>query len=151
MKSHLKITITAKQARNIGYLFVVCMALVMLLASCVSIDDIDDIVKEGTTGVAKIQLANAVEDLSHTREIKAETSQRYGKDLMHLIGEQPIDKQADLISESIQAQVDTSENNTFKGMLIATAIWAVFLLVLRIAVFLFNRYKPIPIKTTKDY
>lgn len=132
-------------------ILVISVIFIELLQGCSLSPDIEGIVDKGGKAIATIQVSSAIKELAHTREIKAKTSQRYGKDLMNLIEEQSIDKQADLISESIQAQVDIAENNTFKGMLIATAVWSIFLLILRIAVFLFNRYKPIAKKTTKEY
>lgn len=130
---------------------IILLLMLALLSGCISNEVIEGAIDKSGKAVGTVILASSAKSLADTRKIKAKTNSRFGKDVMVLIGEQPIEVQAELISQSIQAKVNVANNNTFKGMLIATAIWAIFLLILRIAVFLFNRYRPLKEEVIKKY
>lgn len=121
-----------------------CIAFAGLLTSCVSPEGIGSIVKEGTEGVAKIQLANTAKSIADTRKIKAKTTEKFGNDVMALIGEQPIEKQAKLISESIQAKVDVANASRYKGLLEGASIWLFLIVISRVVRYIYSIYKPIP-------
>ncbi len=130
---------------------------IILTSSCVT----SEIMKVGESGAdiySTVKTANTLgvvadsaKVLSNVRKIKAETTQAFQEGISIAIARQPLTEQAKLLKQGIEAKVTIAKNNTLKGLLIATVVWAVFLLIMRIAVFLFNRYKPLAKEVTKSF
>jgi len=126
------------------FLFLICIT---VLSACSLSPDIEGIIDKSGKSIATVQLANTGKSLADTRRIKAETTQKFGADVMLLIGKQPIELQADLIKKSIEAKVEVSKNTRSKGWLdlfILGSILALFIWVLRY-------FFPKPKKETKEF
>lgn len=118
-------------------LWLVALALVITfgLSSCISLDDTEGLIKEGTEGVAKIQLANAVEDLTHTRELKAKTAQELNRAVADT-------KDNQLMLANINANVELAKNNRYIGWLEGAGVWLFFIVIARVIRYVVSIYRP---------
>ncbi len=131
-------------------ILVITIIVVAILQGC-SLDDILRVGESGSNSYSTVKNANSLGKLANTREIKANTSDRFIKDLGELIANQPKDKQAEFIKQSIEAKVELANRNFVTGAAATTAFWFVVAIFLIMAKFLFDRFKPLAKKTTNEF
>lgn len=127
-------------------IYVFFVAILSLTQGCISTTSIEGIVDKAGKGIATVQMANTAKTLANTREIKAQTSLNFAKSVAELIDKQPIDKQSELISQSIRAKVDVANTTRLRGMVEASVFWLILGLIGIICKYIFDRYKPKIIK-----
>ncbi|MEE9574219.1 MAG: hypothetical protein V3W20_14285 [Candidatus Neomarinimicrobiota bacterium] len=133
--------------KYMGLIFIPCM--MALNQGCV-MSEVESMVKTSANSVATVQVANSVKTFANTRRIKAETTKDFVKDVATLIDKQPIEKQSELIKESIEAQVSISKNTFLKGFIYSTAFWSFIIFLGFILKYVFDRYKPKILKATYE-
>lgn len=129
------------------YFAIYVVITIILLSSCSLSPDVEGIIEKSGKSIATVQIANAGKALADTRKIKAETTQKYGTDVMILIGAQPLDLQADLISQTIEARVDVSNNTRYKGFIEGLSVVLVLFGIALIVKYFF----PQPTEEIKKY
>lgn len=87
-------------------------------------------------------VVSSIDTLADTRKIKAKTTEAFVKAASNLISEQPIEAQAELISQSIKAKVRLAENTFRNGFVYATSFWFILALFINILKYIINRVYP---------
>ena len=101
----------------------------IFLTGCV-LTEVEGVIESSTKGIATMQIADAGNKIAENRKIKAESNRIFIEKTETLISNQPIGKQAELISESIEAKVEISKYNSFTffilGMLVSLIFVGIF-------------------------
>lgn len=137
---------------SVRFLFMITVLLFVVfpLSGCT----LDTILKAGESGSKSYgivkdanslgEVAEGLGTLADTRKIKAETTQRFVKGVGALIANQPLDKQAGLISQSIEAKVSLALNDRYAGQTEGFSLSVILLGMLFILKFVINKIYPSP-------
>lgn len=121
------------------YNFTFLLAIIAILQGC-SITE--GLVKQTGRGVSTVIVASSAKTMADTQKINAKNDKVFIQGTQTLIAKQPLESQAKLINQSIEAKVEAAKNTRYLGMIEGFVVFFVFSFLIKIVVFLFDRYKP---------